>query len=175
MYNIIKRLFTLFLTAIIFVSSVYVYSAKPADLSTTEDTYDYLFWDFNKGDVIPHTVNTGSSKDSNNKTFYPFLSKYNNASVSQEDITVLFGGNQKTVSTLKIQASQYSSIIFTDKNGKPFEARPNVKYTVKVKAYVKSFGKWSQFFYGFGFFISEIGFSFFFKNPGYCHSFFFFY
>ncbi len=122
-------------------------------VTATEDKeviFDYAFFDFNKGEVVAHTVNTGSSADSSGNTFYPFVSKDNAASICQEDITVIDGGATKTVSTLKIEASGYSSIIFTDKEGKPFEARPNVTYTVRIKAYIKYFGRWSQFFYGFG-------------------------
>jgi len=113
--------------------------------------YDYAFYDFNEGEVVPHAVNSGYSEDSEGKTFYPFLSRDKTASLSQENLTVTDGGVKKTVSALKIEANEYSNLIFTDKNGVPFEARPNVTYTVRVKAYIKYFGKWSQFFYGFGF------------------------
>ena len=112
---------------------------------------EYMFLDFNEGEVVSHTVNSGSSKDGKGNTFYPFLSRDTSAKLSQENITVNDGGVTKTVSALKIEANAYSNLIFTDKNGKPFEARQGAKYTVKIKAYVKSFGKWSQFFYGFAF------------------------
>lgn len=145
-----KRIISVLLALVIISGSLTVSFSAFADFED-DVVFDYAFFDFNKGDVVSHTVNSGTSTDSQNNVFYPFLSKDSGASLSQEDITVIDGNEQKTVSTLKIEANNYSNIIFTDKDGKPFEARPNVKYTVRVKAYIKYFGRWSQYFYGFGF------------------------
>lgn len=144
-----KKILSIILTLVLLLSALNV---MPVMAENTEAAAgDYWFLDFNEGEVISHTVNTGASSDSNGKTFYPFLSRDSSAALSHETITVNDGGITKSVSALKVESSGYSSLIFTDKNGKPLTARAGVTYTVKVKAYIEYFGKWSQWFYGFGF------------------------
>ena len=148
--NTLKKLFSVVLALALF--STMFFSVLPVSASEIPDgvTYDYAFYDFNEGEVISFTANTGSSTDSKGNTFYPLLAK-GNASLTQENITVADGESTKTVSALKLSSDKYSQVIITDKNGKPFEARENVTYKVTVNAYIKKLSAYGQVFYGFGF------------------------
>ncbi len=149
-----KRFFCLLCVVALVLSALWVPTTVSA-LTLPEHHFDgtdgvYTYFGFEEGSVM--SAGTGTTAvDSTGRTFYPVRSASADSNISQETITVNEKGTPVKHTTLRVQThADPTYIIFTDKNGLPFEAKPNTQYTIRYRAYIKRFGKWTQCFFGVG-------------------------
>lgn len=147
-----KKLLSIVLSVCLLLSLVIVPISVNAEEVTYEDTTlgDYYKFTFGKdGDQFEYAVSTQKTDDTIGQatykynSFYPLWNQSNSVAAWSEYKTITTSDG-KSIDVLEIKNT--ANVYFTPltKDGKPFELKPGVNYTVKTKIYNPASTCWGQ-------------------------------
>ncbi len=147
-----KKLLSIVLSVCMLLTLVIVPISVNAEEVTCEDTTlgDYYKFTFGKdGDQFKYAVSTQKTDDTTGQvthkdnTFYPLWNVSNSVAAWTEYKTITTSDG-KDIDVLEIKNTANAYFTPLDKDGKPFELKPGVNYTVKTKIYNPASYCWGQ-------------------------------